>query len=791
LDWVCAALLGVPPSSDGKFLVREREGIPGQFVLSLVYKGKPTHHLIAPNPDGLLLINKKQYGNWSTPQQLVAGLSSAAKLPQGWPIPLSHPVPTASSSASHAPAAVVVPPTPPHVAPTTTASAAGVKLPAPAKTRAPPPWFHGNLEREDAEALMMANLTDGRFLVRLRAEVPSDYVLGLVYKGKATHHLVQKNADGVLLVNKKQYGTHSTIEALIDALSSSTPPPGWPLRLGPAIPAAPGSVEADEMHFPTTGGGAHGPVEPEEISFATATTAVAVSAAPVVSATVTPPTPVASAGSVLAGDEADATPLSSLVWYHPAMDRVLAEKTAGSTEGAFFMRPRGADAPGEHLLTVVYKGKPTHHLVKADASGIFTINGKDAGGARSIPGLVKRLRKTHPFWPVALTSAVPRAHQTGGLARSSSDAAAAQRAKAEAAATAAAAEAEAQAAKSAQAQARARAESEARARARAEAEAEAEAEERAQQQQEQQQQQQQQQHEQEQWRKQQQQQQKEEAELAAAVRAAGYQTHPDRGASGPAAYEEPNLERERAILRLLQGGAGGAGGASLGEEPVSTPQPKATKPRAEDNSALEYGEPLPVINMADANATLSSVGDGDEHRDRAREQLMQNQIALLQRQLQEKETALHQAAVAQQRALVAAHAATVSAHNATRQQQQQQMHMQQQQQQMQQQVQQQQQQQQYHSGGYASPGPGPAQRVRRQNSEHSLEPRPPADTSKLWSTLGVFWVVGVFFLGVFCVWKLIFFFFCRIQRRRAEDGDDQAQGAQRISRVQRRRKMAS
>jgi len=46
-------------------------------------KGRPTHHLIKKT-DGVLQINKKDYGN--TISELVATLSKPGV--QGWPIPL-------------------------------------------------------------------------------------------------------------------------------------------------------------------------------------------------------------------------------------------------------------------------------------------------------------------------------------------------------------------------------------------------------------------------------------------------------------------------------------------------------------------------------------------------------------------------------------------------------------------------------------------------------------------------------------------------------------------------------
>lgn len=49
--------------TDGTFLVRTRDGKPGEFVMCVVYKGKPTHHLVTPNAEGLLTVNKRTFAD--------------------------------------------------------------------------------------------------------------------------------------------------------------------------------------------------------------------------------------------------------------------------------------------------------------------------------------------------------------------------------------------------------------------------------------------------------------------------------------------------------------------------------------------------------------------------------------------------------------------------------------------------------------------------------------------------------------------------------------------------------
>ena len=47
-------------------MVRSRAGKKTEFVLCVVYKGKPTHHLISKNAEtNFYTINKKSFGDFS------------------------------------------------------------------------------------------------------------------------------------------------------------------------------------------------------------------------------------------------------------------------------------------------------------------------------------------------------------------------------------------------------------------------------------------------------------------------------------------------------------------------------------------------------------------------------------------------------------------------------------------------------------------------------------------------------------------------------------------------------
>jgi len=114
----------------------------------------------------------------------------------------------------------------------------------------------------------------------------------------------------------------------------------------------------------------------------------------------------------------------SMPWLHSEMTHLDASKLlagsmllAGSTtNGAFLVRKRTtAVEANTYALTVVWKGKPTHHLIARNSSGNMTIrNGsRTVYGSRTtdIGSLIAELAATPGsgetgFWPVALTEYV-------------------------------------------------------------------------------------------------------------------------------------------------------------------------------------------------------------------------------------------------------------------------------------------------------------------------------------------------------------------------------------------------
>ncbi len=213
-----AALVTKAGLDDGRFLLRTRPEKQGEYVLCVVYKGRPTHHLVKKNEEGMYTVNKKTYGNHSKVTALVNQLSQKTA---GWPVPLNKPVNREGvAAAAQAPTAI----------PAATGGGS---------------YVHKGINREQAEALLSdAGLDDGRFLCRFGTR-PGEFVLCVVYKGRPTHHLMKKGEDGIFLINKKSYGAFKKPAQLIKHLGKPGVK-GWPIPLDKPVYVGGGSSSDGE-----------------------------------------------------------------------------------------------------------------------------------------------------------------------------------------------------------------------------------------------------------------------------------------------------------------------------------------------------------------------------------------------------------------------------------------------------------------------------------------------------------------------------------------------------------------
>jgi len=219
--------------TDGTFLVRTRDGKPGEFVMCVVFKNKPTHHLITPNAEGLLTVNKRSFAGAKKITELVNALR---KKQPGWPVALVKPIKNPAAKKTSGKSA-----SPKKAAGSIKKKKSGTLEKKKSKSKSlkkkKPIWLHGDISKEDAdEVITKAGLDDGRYLVRSRAGKKTEFVLGVVYKGKPTHHLITK-VDGNYLINKKSYGDHPKVSSLVATLQKKGTPK-WPVPLDKPVPSA-------------------------------------------------------------------------------------------------------------------------------------------------------------------------------------------------------------------------------------------------------------------------------------------------------------------------------------------------------------------------------------------------------------------------------------------------------------------------------------------------------------------------------------------------------------------------
>eukprot|EP00039_Didymoeca_costata_P018674 m.334494 g.334494 ORF g.334494 m.334494 type:complete len:517 (+) comp17366_c0_seq1:136-1686(+) len=227
-------------------------------------------------------------------------------------------------------------------------------------------YLFGAISREEAEGLVSeGGVEDGKFLARKRGKNhPDDFVLCVGYRGKPTHHLVTKK-DGIMHVNNKNFGDFSKIEDLVSHLSSKQP--GWPVPLNkpvknPEYKAPGGGTKKRKASVSKKKDGTTKPKKPK--------------------------------------------------WLHGELSQQEANDLvtqAGLDDGRFLVRSR-AGKKGQYVLCVVYKGKPTHHLIlKDEEDGLYRINKKSYGDFTKLKELITHLQgQGVKGWPVPLSLPVER-----------------------------------------------------------------------------------------------------------------------------------------------------------------------------------------------------------------------------------------------------------------------------------------------------------------------------------------------------------------------------------------------
>ena len=345
-------------SETGKFLIRSKGDSTTSYFVSVIYKGAPTHHSLVREDEGSeFTLNKQPSG-----QTTFAGvIQHYAKKRPKWPVPLTTGVPAdgakakSKSAPTSAPAAKEAP-------------AAAAPAPAPAGNGAS--QFLHNIKKPESEELLLADGGEdaaGKFLIRRKGTSENDFFISVIYKGKPTHHALSREDEGSEFTLNKNPTGQMTLEDCVEHFRSKRPK--WPVPLTEGVPSSGG------------GGGGGSAAKPAAKP--------AAKAAP-------------SKGSSGGGGKQP--------WLHnikkPESEELLLADGGEDAAGKFLIRRKGT-SENDFFISVIYKGKPTHHaLSREDEGSEFTLN-KNPTGQMTLEDCVEHFRSKRPKWPVPLKDHVP------------------------------------------------------------------------------------------------------------------------------------------------------------------------------------------------------------------------------------------------------------------------------------------------------------------------------------------------------------------------------------------------
>ena len=102
-------------------------------------------------------------------------------------------------------------------------------------------------------------------------------------------------------------------------------------------------------------------------------------------------------------------------WLHGEISREVAAKLivdAATGDGTFLVR-QTEESPEKYYLCVMFKKKPTHHLIQRNHDGFYVINNKDFGEHLFMSDLIEQLNHKQPKWPIGLVTPIACATQAG------------------------------------------------------------------------------------------------------------------------------------------------------------------------------------------------------------------------------------------------------------------------------------------------------------------------------------------------------------------------------------------
>lgn len=380
-------------TKNGRFLVRKNDDA---YALNVASRGIVRDFKIVSDANDFIVLYD-EIGNtvgstFDDLPELVAALSSDI-LPHGWKIRLKEAVDKSTGNFVHIDNGILTTALEPSLrqGSTTDATNENIVSVTPSKSEngylaVDPPeeksfdpydsstWLHGVTKGKDAAFAKMGDSGEtGVFMIE-RHKTPGWYIINVNYDKRQTRHLVTKDSDNVLLITKRRYGTHTTIEGLVDALSNEKPPNNWPVKLTKPI-----LVDAKQS-----------PQNSEPPNTADVVTLDRLR-------TKSDATDLGQESSYLHGKTINKDTTFALIRdYDPSFP-----------QGLFMVEHE--HRRGRYVLNVCFKGKPTRHLIAPNENGILTINNKVYGEHKTLKSLIMALSSANlpRGWPVRLSRAIP------------------------------------------------------------------------------------------------------------------------------------------------------------------------------------------------------------------------------------------------------------------------------------------------------------------------------------------------------------------------------------------------
>jgi hypothetical protein len=256
------------------------------------------------------------------------------------------------------------------------------------------PYFHGLIKKGEADDLL-TGCEDGTFLFRQKGASTDNFILSVVYNGNPTHHAVVRTAAGSeFTVNKSPSGA-KTLVAVARFLETKTKQ--WPVSLIAGIANGKEEEQEDESEEDEEEHEEQAPL-PQTTELKSELALQEDEGEQVV------------AEQAKQTEQTDSNNNSSSdmpSWFHGFLSKMeaeglLLENDGAGRDGKFLLRSKGMSTD-DLILSVIFRGRPSHHSLKRASPGkVYIVNKKINTDCTELGEVRSYLSRTQKRWPVPL-----------------------------------------------------------------------------------------------------------------------------------------------------------------------------------------------------------------------------------------------------------------------------------------------------------------------------------------------------------------------------------------------------